>query len=792
MIHFSVRGYAEKRLVSYRDKEGFYHHFDMPSGAALLASILHREGLVEDVNLECLCLKRHIHAEINWDEITCKEQAIIETDMGLDGNDSSFCVNANSDCVIQWGCEHIDPDALHGKRVFWICGVNTNPKFIYKKQFPSASDLQLSARCFILIDASLLRNAGSIITKQLSWERTVADLTKNLKYNPKLQHLLKSDGLLITFDEDAAVFIRSRSDENKATSIRLAILALAHGNSEGYLRSKYNRNMDYAFTLMAAATAKQFEVLLDDTEIPDIPRILRVAKHHIISGYSIKIMKEGFSLNEAYNSFEPESYFNIPIVDQLCPDNWRIIDTHIKELPILSRAIEFIRKGIGDIKSLPRFEIGEFITFDRNEIESYNNIYNIFLKYSHSIEQKPLSIAIYGTPGSGRSFGIKQIAQNVFPIDKLEIAEYNESQFSDYADIESAFQFIREIKLDDKMPIVFFNSFGSKENNWLKHFSTPMQTGEFVDKRGKHKFGKCIFVFIEDINTNTINDSVFISGLNAALNIASINPSERISKKEDELIDKDTSARKCNDRHYLLKRALVLHSFCEEDKEFFRIDDSVIWAMLRTSKYRYGVRSMRSLYEMYRIKKDALAPAILPSKTQLSLYVEDSATFVNLVERKFHFNLLIDALAQRSNDHYIEIHGGKKWDELKEGDKESNRAQVRDIPSKLEFLGCDFDYKESPNLAVGLFSDKELFSLEKAEHGRWMDWKRVNGYTYGPTKDEIHNPLMVEWGNLTDPYERKKDLDVVEYILPLLKSVGLYAYRNTDPLVNENDPKSNI
>jgi hypothetical protein len=66
---------------------------------------------------------------------------------------------------------------------------------------------------------------------------------------------------------------------------------------------------------------------------------------------------------------------------------------------------------------------------DRREIEGLRSLRQLMLSYHNSGTQKhPLSLAVFGTPGSGKSFGLKQIAEAIFE-DKNQALEFNLSQF---------------------------------------------------------------------------------------------------------------------------------------------------------------------------------------------------------------------------------------------------------------------------------------------------------------------------------------------------------------------------
>ena len=59
-----------------------------------------------------------------------------------------------------------------------------------------------------------------------------------------------------------------------------------------------------------------------------------------------------------------------------------------------------------------------------------------------------------------------------------------------------------------------------------------------------------------------------------------------------------------------------------------------------------------------------------------------------------------------------------------------------------------------------------------------MDDKKKNGWTYAPVRDNInkYHHLLVEWDELPEA-EKKKDMDVVANIIPLLKGIGLRVYK---------------
>jgi len=67
---------------------------------------------------------------------------------------------------------------------------------------------------------------------------------------------------------------------------------------------------------------------------------------------------------------------------------------------------------------------------DREEIERINEIRRLITSYRASeADRRPLSLAVFGPPGSGKSFAIKQVAQELFGRAQATF-EFNLSQFA--------------------------------------------------------------------------------------------------------------------------------------------------------------------------------------------------------------------------------------------------------------------------------------------------------------------------------------------------------------------------
>lgn len=163
---------------------------------------------------------------------------------------------------------------------------------------------------------------------------------------------------------------------------------------------------------------------------------------------------------------------------------------------LAAKAAEVVVQGVSAaLASVPKAVYGRYVTIDRGEIESINEIRRLILEYQKNpTDKRPLSVAVLGAPGSGKSFAIKEVGKAIFGKDK-EPMEFNLTQFKSPDDLHRAFHQVRDASIRREIPLVFWDEFDAGDLKWLADFLGPMQDAEFFDGSHKHPFGKCIFVF---------------------------------------------------------------------------------------------------------------------------------------------------------------------------------------------------------------------------------------------------------------------------------------------------------
>lgn len=655
---------------------------------------------------------------------------------------------------------------------FWpsaLKNLNRHPAIIYKMDNPSSSSKLWKylekfhmKNTIVVINGDDLRSKEVNISKNLSWERTALDFVWQIKNNPSIAFLSRCSRLIIPLGLEGAIYYRN--DGNAKAKSRLYFLTYAFEGDliKGIQGKMYGLTSCFVAGLAKSLVLGKYKDDPIDKSIDDGIRegIVAVQKYFRY-GFGRNIVESVFPspliFSEGKNDFIYKDYIQdveIPNSNNTeCQSCWYIIkdksSTNLAEI-----AYDIVKNGEESaLKYIPIAQFGKLKTVDRDEFEAYKSIKNLMSEYVLSKNSiRPLSIAVFGTPGSGKSFGVTEVASCVAP-NLIEKLDFNLSQFRTLSDLIISFHKIRDISLIGKIPLVFFDEFDStfeKKLGWLKYFLAPMQDGVFREDNSVHPIGKAIFVFAggtsstfeefcgEDISDETeygkflkefqnAKGPDFISRLRGYVNILGLN------QTDDQW-----------DQLFIIRRAMLLRSLLERkaphlinERGEAQIDNGVLRALLKISRYKHESRSMEAILEMSRLT-DAKKweQSYLPPKDQLRLHVDEDEFTHHLMRDEF-FNEKVEQLSEAFNYRYKLIFEGSDkinltpdgcWNSLSEDKREFVRNNVRNIPDMLYKVYYDLiSVSEGKKIEAIEFTEKELGILAEAEYERWLKKKIGNG-----------------------------------------------------------------
>jgi hypothetical protein len=283
--------------------------------------------------------------------------------------------------------------------------------------------------------------------------------------------------------------------------------------------------------------------------------------------------------------------------------------------------------------------IGLLNTIDRKEIEGLTEFQGLIIKYIEDTnDARPLNIAVFGTPGSGKSFAVKQIIAAVsakfagigFTIPL--VPEFNLTQMAAPADLSRALQTVEAQSSPSSIPLVFWDEFdrnlGTVQLGWLESFLMPMWDAKYVISNTPRSFGKALFVFAGGtcptfaefeksvrLQPPSTKAHDFLTRLRFHLNIPPVNHPES-----------------GHDNFALLRRALLIRSTLERAAPdlFTRarapgvppVDPKVARGLLLTRAYKGGARSIETIIRSSNLSGACLRMADLPGENVLQGHVD--------------------------------------------------------------------------------------------------------------------------------------------------------------------------
>jgi len=288
---------------------------------------------------------------------------------------------------------------------------------------------------------------------------------------------------------------------------------------------------------------------------------------------------------------------------------------------VLNALKEEVNRGTG-FDTLPIFQLGHLRTTDPAEIDPVITLHNVMDSYVTKAEVlRPLCIGVFGPPGSGKSFAVKQVAAVIgqrFDGDPFDFYEFNLTQFASPDEINAAIEPVRASVAQGKIPIAFWDEFDCRyddyEFGYLRYFLPAMQDGVTYVHGIPYHIGRSVFVFaggvksswqgMEDLLRTTDTKALeliktlkipdFMSRLRVVLDIDGIDiPDDllRDTVSEDDLEEL---------RRILLKRAFIIaHQMQTHWRSAARKTSGLLLRLL-LAKYKFGARSIEAVIEASR------------------------------------------------------------------------------------------------------------------------------------------------------------------------------------------------
>jgi hypothetical protein len=502
------------------------------------------------------------------------------------------------------------------------------------------------ARLIAVMTASDVRESEVHVSRELSWESTALDLHRELKGSSSVAAVARSAYSVICFDTAGALLMPAEPPHGTpALPCQLTLDPRTMEGDQRRLDRGYVAGNTYC---VIAALVRSLMESLATEEHP--------APNQVSAAVEVGLHAARELHNHGYNYVRGAGlqFPALTIADQFTASGRREQNAWVRvDLPSLAgsgpqfadswtilsatcgenfdgTARDVALRGVDAVQNrVPVLRFGDYAVLDRREVEGCRSIQRLIVDYARSSRGKPLSVAVFGPPGSGKSFGITQMAKTVFPRDSVEVLTFNLSQFTDAEDLRGALHQVRDVTLRGKLPLVFWDEFDctvrGDELGWLPFFLAPMQDGTFQDGQITHPTGKSVFVFAGGTSTHYAEFETraharraqkgpdFASRLLGYMDVVGINP----HPSPDE------------DRAYVLRRAVLLHSLlckhCPSLKKSngFDLDRGLLNAFLHVPEYKHGARSMEAIVAMSTlVDRPRFERSSVPSEAQLNLHVD--------------------------------------------------------------------------------------------------------------------------------------------------------------------------
>jgi hypothetical protein len=481
---------------------------------------------------------------------------------------------------------------------------------------------------------------------------------------------------------------------------------------------------------------------------------------------------------------------------------------------VVSTGIDVVLRGVDvALKPVPKATYGKYTTADRDEIERINSIRNLIVGYlDNPRDARPLSFAVFGPPGSGKSFAVKQLMRDIAGDTAMSL-EFNLSQIRDLAELHQAFHCVRDASIQNRIPFVFWDEFDTGDLTWLKDFLAPMQDAAFHAGGIQHTFGKAIFVFAGGTAASL-----------ARFNVRKDDPHDARRRKNEAEPDRD-------DPHYdqfrkakgpdfvsrlrghidvkgpnpekgaagyahIIRRAILLRKLLESNAghlihprtKNLAMDAGVVRAFLTVEEYIHGARSLESVVIMSRLARASFyGLAELPDRDLLGMHVSED--FEARTREPALGVAEIEALAKVTHEAYSARQPpgappnpyAVPFEQLPQAKQESTRAGVRATLVALIALGYRLERRTPNTPCVSALPPAQGEALKRLEHDRWLREVLLGGWAWNAeNKREVRLNKNIAPYNALSPGVQPLDILAAETLLAQLPGLGFALVKRVE------------
>jgi hypothetical protein len=518
----------------------------------------------------------------------------------------------------------------------------------------------------VVVDASDMRSTEDVkVSRSLSWERTAKDFIYELLRVDACTDLQKCQNLVVQFGREGAILYHGASESGCLFYEKSMLEGDVKSYIPGWMMGE--RSLFTATLVSELAAGNDVGMALKTGIILGLTRIRMLLTAGFTINTASTVNAVQYPLEEVLSGAiktDPPVNFKCCEIDMshgvksADPKGWRILN-HLTSGNSRLVAADSVKDGVvpADLDAVPELIVEEFSTRDRYEIEHLRAIRELMDEYlANQRPEHPLCFAVFGPPGSGKSFAVKQLIKSLSTMGVVP-KFYNISQMVRHSDLIQVFHEIRDVSLDGKVPFAFFDEFDCKldqqELGWLASFLAPMQDGKFADGGVMHPIGKAIFCFAggttssytEFLNYDkmeyrtgtpfkTAKGKDFVSRLRGFFDV--MGPDRQVTETDD---DDVFVFRRANLFRNLLKQSPTASGLLRPDGSI-SIDGGVLRAFLYVRRFTHGARSISAIIEMSRLSgKTHYDKSCLPEKGQLDMHV-DAEEFLWLCERERFQSLL--------------------------------------------------------------------------------------------------------------------------------------------------------